>query len=93
MSIDWTRDEIILACDLVQRNNWKGMNHSHQDIRELSRLLNASPLHPVQNRDEKFRNPNGVARKTWEIGHSAPRLSKETYQGQTGLTVKYSKIS
>ncbi|WP_336716283.1 HNH endonuclease [Arthrobacter sp. USHLN218] len=81
MSVDWTRDEIILACDLVQRNGWKGMNPSHQDIRELSRLLKASPLHPVQDRDDKFRNPNGVARKTWDIATQHPDYPKKRTKG------------
>lgn len=81
MSIDWVRDEIILACELVQRNGWKGMNNSDQDVRELSRLLNASPLHPLESRDDRFRNPNGVARKTWDIATQHPDYPKKRTKG------------
>ncbi len=72
MRIDWTRDEIILACNLVQGNGWKSLSDSVAAVRELSRVLNLSALHPVHDRSEKFRNPAGVARKTADIATQHP---------------------
>ncbi|MFD1211803.1 HNH endonuclease [Arthrobacter sp. GCM10027362] len=68
----WTRDEIILACDLVRDNGWKGLEPADVRVIELSRLLQSSPLHPVERRGEKFRNVNGVARKTVDIATQHP---------------------
>ena len=75
--IDWTRDEIILACSLVSKNNWRGLDDRHPDIIELSRILQLAPIHPLDSRDVTFRNPNGVARKSWDIATAHP-----DYQGK-----------
>ncbi|TDW18579.1 HNH endonuclease [Kribbella kalugense] len=72
MSVDWTRDEIILACDLVMANGWKELRASRPEVVELSQLLVRAPLHPTAVRDDKFRNPNGVGRKTSDIATQHP---------------------
>jgi 5-methylcytosine-specific restriction protein A len=64
---DWTEDEIILACDLVARNGWKELRASRPEIIELSELLQRLSRHPRELRGPRFRNPNGVARKTSDI--------------------------
>ncbi|MEH0526899.1 HNH endonuclease [Streptomyces stelliscabiei] len=66
-SPDWTRDEIILACDLAMANGWKRLEFNDSRVIELSALLQAMPIHPEELRNELFRNPNGVARKTVDI--------------------------
>ncbi|MGW2592796.1 HNH endonuclease [Streptomyces sp. NPDC001515] len=66
-SPDWTRDEIILACDLAMANGWKRLEFNDPRVIALSELLQAMPIHPVELRSELFRNPNGVARKTVDI--------------------------
>ncbi|MFE1822042.1 HNH endonuclease [Streptomyces anulatus] len=66
-SPDWTRDEIILACDLAMANGWKRLEFDDPRVIELSALLQAMPIHPEELRNELFRNPNGVARKTVDI--------------------------
>ncbi|MGW1837301.1 HNH endonuclease [Streptomyces sp. NPDC002067] len=66
-SPDWTRDEIILACDLAMANDWKRLEFDDPRVIELSKLLQIMPIHPVELRNELFRNPNGVARKTVDI--------------------------
>lgn len=81
MRIDWTRDEIILACNLVQGNDWKGLSDSVAAVRELSKVLNLSSLHPVHDRNEKFRNPAGVARKTADIATRHPDYSGKPTKG------------
>ncbi|MFG3180783.1 HNH endonuclease [Streptomyces nigra] len=64
---DWTRDEIILACDLAMANDWKRLEYNDPRVIELSALLQTMPIHPAEVRTELFRNPNGVARKTVDI--------------------------
>ncbi|MFJ8249869.1 HNH endonuclease [Streptomyces sp. NPDC094466] len=66
-SPDWTRDEIILACDLAMANGWKRLEFDDPRVVELSALLQTMPIHPEELRNELFRNPNGVARKTVDI--------------------------
>ncbi|WP_328479515.1 HNH endonuclease [Streptomyces sp. NBC_00377] len=76
-SPDWTRDEIILACDLAMANGWKRLEFNDPRVIELSELLQAMPIHPEELRNELFRNPNGVARKTVDITSRHP-----DYQGK-----------
>ncbi|WP_343466424.1 HNH endonuclease [Rhodococcus aetherivorans] len=64
---DWVRDEIILACDLLRENGWKWMSPSDPRAKELSELLQLLPIHPMEVRGPKFRNPNGVVRKMQDI--------------------------
>ncbi|MFJ9021648.1 HNH endonuclease [Streptomyces sp. NPDC102259] len=71
-SPDWTRDEIILACDLAMANGWKRLEFNDSRVIELSELLQTMPIHPEELRNELFRNPNGVARKTVDITSRHP---------------------
>jgi hypothetical protein len=32
MRIDWTRDEIVLACELVMDNGWKALDDSRPEV-------------------------------------------------------------
>jgi 5-methylcytosine-specific restriction protein A len=70
--INWTRDEIILACELVEKNGWKSLESIDMRVIELSKLLQANPLHSDNIRTATFRNPNGVAMKTANIATSNP---------------------
>lgn len=69
---DWARDEVILACHLVMTNGWKGLDAQDSRVIELSALLQLLPIHADADRTEKFRNPNGVARKTFDISTRHP---------------------
>ncbi|MGY1428878.1 HNH endonuclease [Streptomyces sp. MN12] len=85
---DWARDEVILACDLVMNNGWRGLDASDNRVVELSRLLQLLPLHAEADRNEKFRNPNGVARKTFDIATRHPGYQgKPTNGGATDVQV------
>ena len=63
----WVWDELVLACDLVVQNGWRGLAENRPEVIELSRLLQTLPLHPLDARLPDFRNPNGVARKSFDI--------------------------
>ncbi|MFE5137243.1 HNH endonuclease [Streptomyces fagopyri] len=78
---DWARDEIILACHLVMTNSWKGLDAQDSRVIELSSLLQLLPIHADTDRNEKFRNPNGVARKTFDIATRHPDYSGKPTNG------------
>ncbi|MET9531222.1 HNH endonuclease [Streptomyces sp. NPDC006649] len=80
---DWARDEIILACRLVMENDWKGLDAQDSRVVELSALLQLIPIHAEAERNEKFRNPNGVARKTFDIATRHPAYQGKPTNGGT----------
>ncbi|MCX5086912.1 HNH endonuclease [Streptomyces sp. NBC_00401] len=85
---DWARDEVILACHLVMANGWRGLDANDRQVVELSDLLQLLPLHAEADRNEKFRNPNGVARKTFDIATRHPDYQgKATNGGATDVLV------
>lgn len=55
----WTREESILALDLLYRHG-RSISESHPDVQELSALLRRSTLHRPEKRQNSFRNPAGV---------------------------------
>ena len=69
---DWTRDEIILACGLVEANGWRQVGASDERVQALSVLLQSPAIHPLDRRHPDFRNPAGVARKTLNIATTHP---------------------
>lgn len=60
---DWTPDELILALDLYFKEPGAIGSKSHPAVHELSAVLNNLPIHPALDRNEHFRNPNGVGMK------------------------------
>jgi hypothetical protein len=69
---DWEWDEIVLACDLVAQNGWRQLPAEDPRVIELSRLLQKMSIHPAEVRGDKFRNPNGVGRKTADLATNRP---------------------
>jgi 5-methylcytosine-specific restriction protein A len=63
----WKRDEIILACALVEQNGWRTVAQEDRRAIELSRLLQTPAFHPQHTRAADFRNPAGVERKTGDL--------------------------
>jgi len=59
----WTRDELILALDLYFRHPPGHISKNHPEVRKLSNLLNALPIHTDRPDAERFRNENGVYTK------------------------------
>ncbi|MBA1140245.1 hypothetical protein [Mesorhizobium neociceri] len=59
---DWTRDEALLALDLLYRNG-KPIDRRHSDAIELSNVLRVAGIYPRAGRKDNFRNADGVALK------------------------------
>ncbi|MFI5584018.1 HNH endonuclease [Amycolatopsis sp. NPDC051758] len=78
---DWTWDESVLACDLVARTGWGSLRPNDPRVVELSDLLQRLPIHPLETRDEKFRNANGVARKTADLATIHPSYTGKPTRG------------
>jgi 5-methylcytosine-specific restriction enzyme A len=77
----WLEAELVLACDLVARNNWQGIRAHDQRAIELSQLLQLLPLHPPESRGSVFRNPNSVQRKTFDIATQHPDYKGKPTRG------------
>ena len=59
---DWNRDETLLALDLLYRHG-KPLDKGHDATVELSDILRAALIHPIDGRRSSFRNVDGVALK------------------------------
>ena len=81
---DLGADELILACDLVYENGWKGLDDRDERVIELSDPLQRLPIHPLEVRGPKFRNPNGVARKTYDLATRHPDYTGTPTRGGAG---------
>jgi 5-methylcytosine-specific restriction protein A len=79
--MNWKREEVILACDLVVRNGGRSLDHEDPRVVELSELLRGTTFYPLEGRLETFRNPNGVAQKTRNV---AQHLAGYTGSGSHG---------
>jgi 5-methylcytosine-specific restriction protein A len=79
----WAWDELVLACDLVARNGWHWLSSTDDRVRELSDLLQRLPIHQLAERGPKFRNPNGVARKTADLATQHPDYGGKPTKGGT----------
>ena len=63
MRLFWTEAEMILAADLADDRDWKGPNSTTPEVIELSALLNAAKIHPLEGRPHGFRSPGSVNMK------------------------------
>jgi 5-methylcytosine-specific restriction protein A len=64
---DWSRDETLLALELYQQSQDQVPGPNDARVIELSRTLQALPIHPAKARKDTFRNPEGVAFKLQNI--------------------------
>lgn len=85
-SPNWTTEELILAADLADRNEWKGVNGNHEGVRELSVFLRSAEIHPGAATDPAFRSANSVGMKVNNL-----RASHPSHSGK-GLRVSKSEI-
>ncbi|UGT63779.1 HNH endonuclease [Nocardia asteroides] len=68
----WTRDELILACDLVRANGWRELREHDRRVAALSEHLRQLPLHEELTGDPRFRSAGSVSRKTTDIATRHP---------------------
>jgi hypothetical protein len=76
----WSYEEIVLACDLVASNGWKVDRRTDKRVAELPQLLRRmSP--ELAAGDPKFRNADGVGRKTHDIATLHPGYARKQTKG------------
>lgn len=56
----WTFEETVLALGLLARSNWHVPAKSSADVQQLSETLRSLAVHPDTDRNETFRNADGV---------------------------------
>ncbi len=79
--LDWTWDELVLACDLLPANGWHELPVTDQRVLELSSLLRLLPIHPVEKRGPRFRSPDSVRRKMVDIATQHPDSRRRRTNG------------
>ncbi len=77
----WTRDEIILACDLVRQNGWRDLRKTDPRLLALSALLRSLPGNEEAAQDEAFRSVNSISRKTADIATRHPDYTGKPTRG------------
>jgi len=62
-SASFTRDEVILALDILLSSYNGRISADSKEMADLSALLNRLPIHPLEIRREDFRNITGITRQ------------------------------
>lgn len=75
----WQKEELILALDLYFREDYSLIGPKHPSVIDLSNILNKLPTIPLDQRNNKFRNPDGVYMKLGNF------LSIDPTDNRTGL--------
>ena len=76
-SASFTRDEVILALDVLYSSENGRVFADSEEMGELSALLNRLPIHPVVGRRADFRNPHGVTNQI-NLFRTAMRTGKRS---------------
>lgn len=62
-SMSFTRDEVILALDILYSSENGRVYSDSEEMADLSALLNRLPIHPLEHRRLNFRNPHGITQQ------------------------------
>ncbi len=65
----FTRDEVILALDVLYFSDEKHLSRNSPAIAELCALLQELPIHPMKDRPENFRNTMGVSEQIYKFSN------------------------
>lgn len=97
-NVNFTRDEVILALDVLYNSNAEHLGAKSKEIIDLSELLNALPIYPKDVRPENFRNCTGVSHQishfrsgysheenAWNVGSLFFRINQEFKQNNLDL--------
>lgn len=85
----FTRDEVILALDVLYSSENGRVSADSAEIKELSLLLNRLPIHPVENRRPDFRNAVGIARQIKSYRTSCNTGKKDPHVGIQFFSVAF----
>jgi 5-methylcytosine-specific restriction enzyme A len=80
-NVAFTRDEAILALDVLYFADELRLNKESKEIIELSELLNELPIIPLSARGEIFRNSNGIKNQLIKFKSSYPKWKKDSHVG------------
>lgn len=78
---NWTRDELIVACDLLATCGWHELPTEDYRVIELSNFLQTLPIHSFSVRSSRFRSPSSVRRKMADIATQHPESHRRKANG------------
>lgn len=78
---NWAWQELVLACDLVEKNGWRELAVEFPAVQELSRLLRMLTIHRSEDRGPRFRSPDAVRRKMADIATRHPASTRKSTKG------------
>lgn len=87
-SASFTRDEVILALDVLYSSENGRVYEDSEEMADLSALLNRLPIHPVQGRRADFRNPHGFTNQI-----NLFRTAMRTGNRSSNLGIKFVEIA
>lgn len=80
-STSFTRDEVILALDVLYRAKDQKVSVDMPEMVDLSALLQRLPIHPLENRRTEFRNVSGVTRQLMQFRSNCITGNKNPHVG------------
>lgn len=86
---NFTRDEVILALDVLYSAEKGRVSADSDEIKELSQLLNRLPIHLAKNRQPDFRNPHGVAVQLIKFRSNCNTGKKDQHLGSMFFDVAF----
>lgn len=89
LKASFTRDEVILALDVLYFSENGRVSADSAEIKELSLLLNRLPIHPLENRRADFRNATGIARQIMLYRSSCNVGKRDPHVGIQFFTVAF----
>lgn len=78
---NWSRDELVLMCDAVAANQWKAFRANQHEARTLSEIMRALSTVPEADRDETFRSPQSIQRKSYDLVTSLSTYTRPPTKG------------
>jgi hypothetical protein len=77
----WTRDEVVLACSFLFKNDRRAVRVQDERVGRLSTLLRNLHIYPTAERDPLFRSVNSVRRKLFGLVTILPEYAGPRIQG------------
>lgn len=80
-SFRFSRDEVILALDVLYSSKHERISADSDDIKDLSALLNRLPIHPNENRRSDFRTTTGITKQIKIFQSNLRTGNRDNYVG------------